>query len=166
MIRLRIRTFLRFRFAAILRMAAAGPAEFIYNETFETIKNSIARDATTAKPCVITAAQLSTSLKWLYKDIPEEFWVNNYAKIHVPPKFYVKREKNPDRIQFNQIFGIPLSQQAARQAVQQAVASGPAGVAIPGAVRRPNVYMPPSKGGKNRRTKRRHNKKRQTKRRR
>ena len=147
-------------------MAAAGPAEHIYNETFEPIKNSIARDKTTKNPYIITPAHLSTSLKWLYKDIPPEYWVNDYAKIVVPDRFYVKRVKNPARIPFNQLYGLPPSHQAAQQAVQQAVASGPAGVAIPGAVRRPNVYMLPPKGGKHCRTKRRHHKKRSTRRRR
>lgn len=74
-------------------MAAAGPAEYIYTETFGAISNETARTQTSANPYRITPAQLSTSLKWLYKDIPGEYWVNDYAKIELPPKFYVKREK-------------------------------------------------------------------------
>ena len=142
-------------------MAAAGPARYKYVKIDGAIQNDTTRAKTTANPYNINATQFCT-LEQLYKDIPEEKWVNNYAKIVVSSRFYVQRVQNPDRIKFNQIFSIPLSHQEALRAA----ASGPAGAAFSGRDRRPDQYYESPKGGKNRRTKRRHNKKRQTKRRR
>lgn len=168
MIRLRIRTFLRFRFAAIRRMAAAGPAEYIYTEIYKTIDNQDARTKTTAKPYTFTDKFIIPLLRNVYKGIPDEYWFNNYAKIELPSggKFYLERKKNPDIKNPSPIFAVTQSQQAA-QAAQKAVTSGPAAGSISGFNRNPGAYdVPPKKGGKNRRTKRHHHKKRQTKRRR
>lgn len=161
MIRLQIRTFLRFKFAAILRMAAAGPVEYAYKEIsveerdqfIETHTQLVLQHGRSYK---ITQDEFDNMTEHkLYNTIPENHWFENFAKVLV----------NGDNTRILYIARLPKKANGSYLRLTPLI--------LP---RLDNEYapvsseyarrIPPRKGGKNRRTKRRHHKKRQTKRRR
>lgn len=158
MIRLQIQTFLRFRFAAIRRMAAAAIAnvatanaqaqndtnEFNYEEQKGTIANGNDKEYTKAN---VFEFPHSVAKQAIYSRIDKKYWSKNgYARVSFKPSpggiMYVKR-------------------------TLKTAPHGRAAGSFSGYERNSGQYetLPPQKGGKHRHTKRRHHKKRQTKRR-
>jgi hypothetical protein len=122
--------------------------KYRYTEISKTIDNENARAKATETPFTITKEAYddkNTRYK-IYATIPDRYWFNNYAKVtDNKTKVYVHRSRTNDTL------WLTPKEIAENIEIERILQS---------------LLAKGAKGGKNRRTKRRHNKKRQTKRRR